>query len=131
MDMFINELKGGLQPIGKGSFGNVFKLKDTSQASNLTVDEDFFAVKEVFFNNDYNSSEGKKAQYLLMKEIVNAKELKKVDPDYLFFSEYFCFLDATEELKSEAKTISDEAIVENLKKDDSHDVALIFMESMD
>jgi hypothetical protein len=131
MDLFLKELKEGLEPIGKGGFGRVFRVEDTSKKSKSKSAEDLFAVKEVFFQNDGKSEQGKKSQSLLIREIEYAKELQTLDPKHVFFPEYFFFLDATEEFESEATTISDQAILENLKMDDSHDVALFFMESMD
>jgi serine/threonine protein kinase len=129
MDMFMDQLKKGLQPIAKGSFGKVFRVEDTSQASNST--EDVFAVKEIFFENDGDSELGQKNQTMLAKEIEKTQVLQDEDPEHVFFPEYFFYVNATEEFESEAATISDEAILANLKMDDSHDVALFFMESMD
>jgi serine/threonine protein kinase len=129
MDLFLNELKKGLEPIGEGGFGRVFRVENTSQPSKST--EDFFAVKEIFFKNDGNSVSGEDDQQMIVEEIKNVGELQKVDPKHIFFPEYLFFLDATQEFELEARTITDQGILENLQKDDSHDVALFFMESMD
>ena len=84
-------------PVGKGAFGSVFAVECKSVEHNWK--ESRFAVKEVFFDNDYDSEQGYSDQQMLVNEVLTAEYLKRVDPGSLYFAQFFGVFDVTEAFK--------------------------------
>jgi serine/threonine protein kinase len=126
---FINVLQRGLNPIASGSSGKVFEVVEKRNPS--TGEKDSFVVKQIFFENDRETENGGKHQYLLYKEIDDAQKMSKLDPEFVFFPEFYAFYDATEEFKFEASKIPNAELKKKFYLNDDMDVALIIMEFLD
>jgi serine/threonine protein kinase len=127
--LFLFELKKGINPIGQGSYGKVFEVVEKNDP--ITGQKDSFVVKEIFFGNDEDSEKGFKDQSRLLKEIKNMEDVTKLDPEHVFFPEFYSFIDATQEFKSEALKTENEEIKKHFFLNDDMDLALIFMEYLD
>jgi serine/threonine protein kinase len=126
---FTNELHKGLNPIARGSYGRVFEVVEKKDP--VTGQKDSFVVKEVFFENDEDADNGLRDQFMLFKEIQNMEDVNKLDPEHVFFPEFYSFIDATQEFKSEALKTENEEIKKHFFLNDDMDLALIFMEYLD
>lgn len=90
------------KPIASGAFGSVFKIEGVSYED--VDDEMTLAMKEVKFNNDYESSDGKTYQDLVQTEIQIMQGINAIDPENVFFPKCYGAYNVTGRFKELYKT---------------------------
>ena len=123
------QILSGAKAIGAGQFGKVFKfpylLSNDGSLKTMAV------AKEIFFNNNYNSSEGEEEQDMIQQEIDFNKILTEYDPNGLYFPTYYGTYEVTKYFAALEKTTSNATIKKLLKGTAKQNILVLEMEYLD
>jgi hypothetical protein len=85
---FLKSIQKKSSYIGKGQFGKVFSFQGF--LSQTQSEPQQVVGKEIIFGNDYEiSKQVKEDQENFLKEILTNKKLQELDPEHLYFAQYF------------------------------------------